>query len=302
MDLISKLTLGTVQFGLPYGIANQTGRPSYESLCDILRCAYEGGVRSLDTAASYGESEIVLGRALEDLGLRDRMTVMTKILRRDPWPNSDREAREWIEKSVNQSLARLRVNHLSWCLFHTEADARYLDILLELKAQGLVEHVGVSVAYGPTEAGALLESGQVDALQVAASVLDPRHARAGIISRASRQGVCVFTRSLYLQGLLFLPEARIPAPLNAVIPVRRALAELAQGAGMTLGELAFRYMLGQPGITSILVGVDTREQMMENLELWKKGPLPADMRPQVESRVPDLSDDILLPFRWPKSS
>ena len=63
----SKLTLGTVQFGMNYGIANTQGKPSFEKVCGILAAAYENGIRFLDTAAGYGDSEIVLGKALKDL-------------------------------------------------------------------------------------------------------------------------------------------------------------------------------------------------------------------------------------------
>ena len=60
----SRLMLGTVQFGLEYGIANVSGKPSFDRVCDILRAAYEGGVTALDTAAAYGTSEEVVGSAL----------------------------------------------------------------------------------------------------------------------------------------------------------------------------------------------------------------------------------------------
>ena len=71
--------LGTVQLGLPYGIANRTGQPSYQEARDILACAYEGGVNCLDTAAIYGTSEEVLGRALAELGIAEEMTIVSKV-------------------------------------------------------------------------------------------------------------------------------------------------------------------------------------------------------------------------------
>ncbi|NCC93899.1 MAG: hypothetical protein EOM10_11550, partial [Opitutae bacterium] len=76
---LSRLMLGTVQFGLSYGIANRQGRPSYAVVRDILACAFEGGVNCLDTAAAYGESEELIGRALRELGLADRVIVVTKV-------------------------------------------------------------------------------------------------------------------------------------------------------------------------------------------------------------------------------
>ena len=71
--------LGTVQLGLPYGIANRTGQPSYEEARAILVCAFEGDVNCLDTAAIYGTSEEVIGRALAELGIADKVTIVSKV-------------------------------------------------------------------------------------------------------------------------------------------------------------------------------------------------------------------------------
>src|SRR5690349_2612636 len=76
---LSQLMLGTVQFGMAYGIANKSGQPAYEEARDILAAAYEGGVNCLDTAASYGNSEATIGRALQELGLREQFAVVTKV-------------------------------------------------------------------------------------------------------------------------------------------------------------------------------------------------------------------------------
>ena len=75
----SRLLLGTVQFGLNYGIANTQGKPSFERVKAILRTALDNGITSLDTAAAYGDSEEVLGKALAELDIADRMTIVSKV-------------------------------------------------------------------------------------------------------------------------------------------------------------------------------------------------------------------------------
>ncbi len=75
---LSRLMLGTVQFGMPYGVANRTGQPDAARVREILTVAADGGVNCLDTAALYGSSEETLGRALAELGLAGKMTVVTK--------------------------------------------------------------------------------------------------------------------------------------------------------------------------------------------------------------------------------
>ncbi len=74
----SRLTLGTVQLGLPYGIANQTGQPDYRTSLEIVAAALEGGINSFDTASSYGNGEQVLGQALAELRATDAVRITTK--------------------------------------------------------------------------------------------------------------------------------------------------------------------------------------------------------------------------------
>ena len=75
----SKITLGTVQFGLDYGIANTDGKPSYEKARDIVATACENGITSFDTAAAYGDSEKVLGQIFKELQIKDKVQVVSKV-------------------------------------------------------------------------------------------------------------------------------------------------------------------------------------------------------------------------------
>ncbi len=301
---LSRLMLGTVQLGLPYGIANQTGQPSYREARDILACAYEGGVNCLDTAAIYGSSEEVLGQVLAELGLADKMTVVSKV-RHLAQGLDAATAAALVEESVLQSLKRLRLETLPICLFHIEDNFSYAEALLRLRERGLVGHIGSSVMT-PAATAAIVDSGHAEALQVPTSVLDHRytrpwsgyHSEQSIIHRASERGVAVFVRSIYLQGLLLMPEDDIDPELNGVVPARRRLQALAAEAGMSLSELAVRYVLSLEGVTCAVVGIETLEQMRQNLALFAKGPLDADLLQRVEAAVPHLADTILMPTLW----
>lgn len=298
---LSRLMLGTVQFGLDYGIANQAGRPPYETARDILACALAGGVNGLDTAAAYGESESVLGRALAELDAADRTTVITKVTHFDPTV-ATAEAERIIRDSVACSLQRLRLNALPVCLLHSEKYMRHLGVLRRLKAEGLIRHIGVSVGHDPRPPLEMIAAGAVDALQVPANVLDPRHRLAGVFEAARKKGVAVFVRSVYLQGLLLMPEAAVPPVLAEVIPTRRRLAALAQAAGMTLAELAVRYMLGVDGVTCALTGVETVAQMRENIALFENGGLDPALMHAAEEAAGELPERILSPILWPKKT
>jgi aryl-alcohol dehydrogenase-like predicted oxidoreductase len=295
---LSRLMLGTVQLGLPYGIANRTGQPSYQEARDIIACAYEGGVNCLDTAAVYGSSEEVLGRALAELRIADKMIVVSKVHHMAQGLDAATAA-AIVEESVVQSLKRLRLETLPVCLFHIEGNFAYVETLLRLRERGLVRHVGSSVMT-PAATTAIVRSGLAEALQIPTSILDRRfsHPDGGIIRQAADRGIAVFVRSIYLQGLLLMPEEDILAELAEVIPVRRRLEALADEAGMHLSELAVRYVLGLDGVTCSVVGIETLEQMQQNVAMFAKGPLDARLRQAVEAAVPDLPDKILMPNQW----
>ncbi len=296
---LSRLMLGTVQFGLNYGIANRAGQPSYETARSIIECAYEGGVNCLDTASLYGESEEVLGRALAELKLAGKMVVATKVCHMAEGLSAS-DADKVVEESVTQSLKRLKMDTLPICLFHTENNfLSYIESLMKLKERGLIKYIGSSVNT-PIGAKQVIQSDLAEAMQMPSSVLDHRFIRLGICDKAAERGAALFVRSIYLQGLILMPEEDILPELAEVIPVRRNLKALADQAGITMAELAVRYMLGVSGITSLVVGVDSPDQMRENIALFNKGSLDADLQAAIEKAVPDLSEKILFPGNWSK--
>jgi aryl-alcohol dehydrogenase-like predicted oxidoreductase len=201
--------LGTVQFGLRYGIANRNGQPSYETARAILVCAYEGGVNCLDTASAYGTSEGVIGKVLSELGIADRMVVVSKVYPMAGGFSSRQAADAFVEESVTRSLKRLRLDVLPICLFHWEENFCYVESLLRLKEKRLVRHIGSSVMT-PGVASRIVSSGLAEAVQIPASLLNHRFPRSGICEEARRRGTAIFARSVYLQGLLLMPEEDIP--------------------------------------------------------------------------------------------
>jgi aryl-alcohol dehydrogenase-like predicted oxidoreductase len=296
---LSRLMLGTVQFGMPYGVANRTGQPAYEDVLAIVAAAVEGGVNGFDTAAAYGTSEEVLGRALHELGVADRVVVVTKVRPLAAAELADVGlAAQAIERSVADSRQRLRLDCLPVVLFHREEDAVHLNVLDELQQKGWLCQAGVSCDNRPGPAAEFVSAGTVSALQLPGNVLDQRHQRSGIFRAAAARGVAVFIRSVYLQGLLLMPEDDVPAALRGVVPVRHSLASIAAQGGMSLAELASRYMLSQDGVTSVLAGVETVAQVRENLAIFARGPLSGDMLDAIDSVIPELPESLLTPKLW----
>jgi aryl-alcohol dehydrogenase-like predicted oxidoreductase len=296
---ISPLTLGTVQFGLAYGVANAGGRPAFREVIEILGTAIEGGITLLDTAAAYGESEEVIGRALRELAAHDRLRVITKVP-----PLSDAEfadpsaARRVIVDSVAGSRRKLGLDCLPLVMFHRERDAKYLDALLELGERGWLHGAGVSCNAAPAAAVEFAANSGISALQIPCNMLDPRYRQSGALECAAANAMAVFVRSIYLQGLLLMPEDRIPLLLEEVIPARRALERVLAAHGLTMASAALRYILSLEGVSSIVTGVDTPAQLRENLALAAQGPLPPETMAAIEAAVPALPELILTPPLW----
>ena len=297
---LSRMMLGTVQFGLPYGVANRSGQPGYREVLAIVAAAVEGGVNCFDTAAAYGTSEEVLGRAMHELGVADRVVIVTKVrpLSSAELSNATLASRA-IGQSVEESRRRLRLDCLPVVLFHHEADAVYRDVLEGLRAKGWLRHVGVSCDNRPGPAAEFVAAGNMSALQIPGNILDRRHQRSGIFQTAASRGMAVFLRSVYLQGLLAMLENDIPSALRDVIPVRRKLESIAGEAGMNLVELALRSMLSQEGVTCVIIGVETVAQVRDNLAIFARGPLSSDLLDAIAGTTPDLPETLVTPSLWP---
>ena len=294
MTNFSKMTLGTVQFGLNYGIANTDGKPSYEKSRDIVAEACANGITSFDTAAAYGDSELVLGRIFDELKIGNKIEVVSKVPGVKEQNLSPANAEKFITESVEKSLQRLKINQLAACLFHREEDLEYIDVLRKLEDRGLIAGSGVSLD-SPAQCEQVLRK-KVDHLQIPYNIFDRRFDE--FWPKAEDAGITIFIRSVYLQGLLLMPENKIAPHLREVIPVRRQLESLAIDAGINMPELCMRFILCNPAITSVLTGVDSLDQLKQNIKLFKKGPLSADILAEINKIVPVFPENLIRPTCW----
>jgi len=294
---ISRLTLGTVQLGMPYGVANVTGPPDYPTARAMLAMAVERGITCFDTAPIYGGSEALLGRALRELRVLDNVTLVTKVLALTDEQFADpAAAANTITASVDASRERLGLDCLPVVLFHAERDQRYLDVLSSLREQGRVGGIGVSLA-SPLKQPLTLDA-RVEAIQAPANLADRWPRDPGMVAEFQRPGLAVFIRSVYLKGLLLLPAETLPETLASFRPVRRKLSSIAAEGGLSDAEMALRFAMGLDFADSVIVGAETADQLRANLDMAEKGPLPADVLGAIEEATRKVSDFVLTPGRW----
>ena len=257
-----RLVLGTAQFGLPYGISNTKGQVSPDEIARILAIAWENGVRTLDTAMAYGDSETRIGSAGAS-GWR----VVTKLPHIDA---TGRALRAEIERQVRGSLQRLRADSVYGLLLHRSGDligadgAAWYDALVSLKQGGLVEKIGVSI-YDPEELDALSGRYSLDLVQAPFNVFDRRLASSGWLDRLKRAGVEVHARSAFLQGLLLMSNDRRPAKFARWQSLWSAWDAWIANAGVTPLVACIQFVLSHPQVDGAVVGVESAGQLGEIL-------------------------------------
>ncbi len=284
-----RIVLGTVQFGLNYGISNTKGQVPLDEVCRILEFAHNQGVDTLDTAAAYGESEEVLGRALKETGLNFR--IISKL----PPVKATTEVRSIVEAS----LKKLGVSKLQGYMLHNFSIYKdhpdVLEQLYLLEEEGLISNIGFSF-YHPSEAQELLEKKiSFKLAQFPYNVFDQRFDEVLPVLKVS--GIEAHVRSVFLQGLFFMDTATLPAYFAGVSESIKALQDLAAEAGVPLQALLMYFALNQPSIDKVVIGVDSLAALKQNLSIGQ-------YHEQVQHLLPELikykvaDENILLPYKW----
>ena len=296
---MTKLMVGTVQFGMSYGIANQQGRPSREEVLEIIKFGYEAGICDYDTAAVYGESEEVLGQSFKDLGICHKVNVFTKIKALDyEEKKSEKDSRKEIVASLDRSLKRLKMDCVAGVLFHREEDVQHLALLQMQKQAGKCQSVGVSCGHDPEKVTDFLNSDSVDAFQLPCNLMDRRHSEAGVLEKAHKNGVLSFIRSAFLQGILTMKNDEIPTALANLCSLHLHYTSLAEEAGITLKEMALRFILNHPG-SKVVIGIESLRQLKENLCYFERGPLPDDLMQAITLTYEQPDPYLITPALWP---
>lgn len=255
-----KLSLGTVQFGLPYGIANQSGQVSRAKAAEIISLARSYGVGDIDTAIAYGDSEAALGQ----IGVQD-FRVVTKL---PPLPAQVGDVEAWARDQLSGSLRRLGVESVHGLLLHRASDLLGADggalfrALEGFKANGQVRKIGVSI-YSPDELGDVFARGALDLVQAPLSLVDRRLLSSGWLKRLKDQQVEVHTRSAFLQGLLLTPTDGLPAKFSRWSKIWQAWDQWQISTGCSALKACLAFPKSFDEVDRVVVGVDSPEHLIQ---------------------------------------
>lgn len=279
-----KLMLGTVQFGLSYGAFNTSGQVSPDEVVAMLDMAARAGVRLLDTARAYGQSEAALARA----GAQSRFDIVTKC----PDLRAEADPVAALKAAFETSVATLGGGHLYGYLLHNAEDLARPGIweaLSALRDAGRVARIGVS-GYDALEVAELCTARPLTMVQLPANVLDPWYDHVILPDTVE-----VHVRSAFLQGFLLSNPAAVPPHLASFRAVLEHFRADAQAQGLTPLQAALAPLLHSPAIAQVAVGADSPEQFRQILEAVQAlATRPAPRLGPYAGVTKDLTD----PRRW----
>ncbi len=274
---MSKLALGTAQFGLNYGVANQIGQVSESDVSKILEFASLEKIDTLDTAIAYGNSEKVLG----NIGI-SHFQVVSKLPALPDLVDLDIES--WVKLQVRDALIRLNVQSIYGLLLHRsqnflgQSGIELLKALMLLKECGLVKNIGISI-YNTSELDQLDQLGylkKIDIVQAPLNIIDRRLETSGWLSRLHALGIEIHTRSTFLQGLLLCPLEKIPSKFRRWSHIwDRWSCELAKKSQLP-AQACLAYPLSLPEISKVIIGVDSECHLKQLILATKKNPTQMD--------------------------
>lgn len=275
---MSKIVLGTVQFGLQYGV-NSAGRPSEEAVKGILAEATKGGISTLDTSSAYGNSEEILGECVTP---EENFKIVSK------YPKGETPVKEMF----NASLKRLKVDSLYGYLLHHfevyKSNPKVWDEFIALKNSDKVKKIGFSL-YTPEELEFILDNkSPFDLIQVPFNIFDKKFLP--YMKELHDKGVEIHVRSTFLQGLFFKDRNALPEKLKPMKKYLLQLDEFSKASGLSISEIALNYNLQNPYIDGVLIGVDNVEQLQMNLNSVKDTPI--DIEIEVKEQ------ELLNPVNW----
>lgn len=278
------LALGTVQFGLPYGIANQVGQVSRQEAKAMLQLAAANGIDTLDTAIAYGESETCLG----EVGTQG-FKLVTKL---PAVPEGCADVSGWVQDQVAASLVRLGVSAVYGLLLHRSEqllDSRGKELyqaLQDLKDSGQVQKVGVSI-YAPSELEAVTKLFRLDLVQAPFNLVDRRLHTTGWLRRLKDDGVEIHARSVFLQGLLLMPQAAIPPKFAPWSSLWKRWHQWLSDHDVSAVQACLAFPLGFSEIDRVVIGADSVSQLAQIISAAQSAPqvyLP-DLQSEEESLI-----------------
>lgn len=280
-----------MQFGLNYGITNRLGEIDDKTMSMMLEIAEQAGINIIDTASDYGDSQIRLGKLVNN-HIQPKYVSKFSLSSDGEGPTS--------EHMFLGSMQNLRVSKLHGLLFHKIKDLQdprskaALDILKEAKANNQIELIGVSV-YNLEELKFAIDIfPDLDIVQIPANIFDTRLLDSSTLATLKLKGVQIHVRSIFLQGILLSNPEDLSNYFDGIKPALRRLREISRKTDRTPLELILGNMRANPQIDAVIVGATTAKEIGDITSSWR-------ISEAIEKLdIPEVPTELLDPRNWPK--
>lgn len=294
-----KLRLGTVQFGMDYGVIGQK-KPSLDYCVNCLDYATQNGIVAIDTAEAYGTAQEVVGAFLKKKTVsRDKLNISTKFKPNVLDDYEPKAYRDVIVKRLEDTLSVLNTDYVDAYLFHS---ARYvfnqemIEALHSVVDTGLARTVGVSV-YEPAEALECIKNPLIKFTQFPYSLFDHRMKVSGVFEAAKGSDCNIEVRSAFIQGLILLDENQVPGFLTEAKPIITKLKKISVQTGISRVALAMAYIKREEAVSHLVFGVDSLEQLKEDIRLFEQD-ISLDVLEQMDKEFAGIKAEVVMPSLW----
>lgn len=285
---MNKLALGTVQFGLNYGINNPNGKIASNDILEIIKYCSENKIDTIDTAQAYGNSEEELGNAFCEIN--NPFKIVSKLL-----PSNTNST----IGAFNLSLQKLKQTSIYAFLYHDFTsyfqNQKSFESLIQLKNERKVEKIGFSL-YFPKELEWLFENNiPIEIVQIPYNFFDRRFEP--YFEELKKRNVEIHIRSIFLQGIFFMNPDTLHNHFDSVKNKLKYLNKIADENLISMSSLCLNFANLNPNIDKIVVGINNLENLKENLNNIKE----AEKVSKILANMSDLreeNEDIILPYKW----
>tara|TARA_B100000795_G_scaffold234805_1_gene194141 strand:+ start:8917 stop:9765 length:849 start_codon:yes stop_codon:yes gene_type:complete len=281
-----KLTIGTVQFGINYGVNNNNGIPSDVDVSNIFDLSIRNNIKYLDTSISYGNSEERIAKLSNN-----RFDIITK--------SDNVKTSQELTSSILASLSSLKVKSVYGFLFHNADNLinnhSLWSTLIEFRNLKKLEKIGFSI-YSTKHMDYLLDKGFIpDIVQLPYSLLDRKFEK--YFKDLKEMGVEIHVRSVFLQGLYFMDSKNLPKKLMPLKKYLDSIDSICRELNVSIGELALNFVNQNQYIDKIIIGVDSSNQLDQNIKMIKNWKVNSNLN-ELINKIKVKECHLLSPINW----
>lgn len=281
-----KLAIGTVQFGINYGINNKNGIPSDIDILEIFDLSIKNNIKYLDTSISYGNSEERISKLANN-----KFNIITK--------SNNVKSSEELTSSILTSLSSLKTESVYGFLFHNAdnlIDNNDLWITLnKFKNEKKVKKIGYSI-YNTKQIDYLLDKEFIpDIVQLPYSLLDRKFEK--YFMKLKKLGTEIHVRSVFLQGLYFMNNKQLPQKLFPLKKYLDNIESICNEFNISIGELALNFVNENKFIDKIIMGVDSPDQLNQNIKMIKNWKSKNKIN-ELINKIDVKEKHLLSPINW----